>query len=217
MKSNRNYYLAALFPFLGFLILAFWVWKIGRHSGLPFDAALQHLVWSLRSSLATDFFSIYTRIFGDLGGTLFTVVVFIVLLILLKSKERIAAYYFAVSAAIPTAINSLVKFSVHRTRPMTMRLPAFIHQSGYSFASGHSLFATIFFSIIFIIFAPKIKSQAGKWILAIFCLLGLLLVMISRVYVGVHYPSDTIAGFFLGSTWLLLTYPTYKKYLKNCD
>ncbi|MFX3897751.1 phosphatase PAP2 family protein, partial [Streptococcus suis] len=74
------------------------------------------------------------------------------------------------------------------------------------------MFATIIFGSIFFICLGKLKNRSSKILLGILCIILIALIMFSRIFVGVHYPSDTIGGFLEGISILLLTYPTYIKY-----
>ena len=123
-----------------------------------------------------------TNIFGDKGGIIVAVLLALVLYLLFKQKEA------------------------------TIWLAAFANEAGKSFPSGHSIFATIIFGSIFFICLGKLKNRSSKILLGILCIILIALIMFSRIFVGVHYPSDTIGGFLEGISILLLTYPTYIKY-----
>ena len=94
--------------------------------------------------------------------------------------------------------NKLIKVLVQRPRPALEHL---VEQGGYSFPSGHSLSAMAFYGLLIIILLARVK---GKKKFAAAFLLGLLVLLIgfSRIYVGVHYASDVIAGLCEGFVWL---------------
>lgn len=98
------------------------------------------------------------------------------------------------------AINQLLKFIVQRPRPDGFRLAT---ESGYSFPSGHSMVSMAFFGLIIWMVWRYHKHDVMRWVwCAVF---GLMIVMvgISRIYLGVHYASDVVAGFCVSIIWLV--------------
>lgn len=112
------------------------------------------------------------------------------------------------SAIFATLLGQIVKLSVGRERPN----PAFflVDASGYSYPSGHSFGASaVYFSIALLCssITQKFKLQILFFSLAtVFAAL----VGFSRVYLGVHYPSDVLAGISLGIAWSLLSFAIIK-------
>ncbi|EUJ32021.1 PAP2 family protein [Listeria floridensis FSL S10-1187] len=86
-----------------------------------------------------------------------------------------------------------------RPRP----LDRLISISGYSFPSGHAAGAATFYGLLaLVLIFFFIKRKGLKWFVGLTALFIILLIMLSRVYLGVHYPSDVFAGFILGSAVL---------------
>ncbi len=107
----------------------------------------------------------------------------------------------AVSLAGAILISDLVKVLVGRPRPPVEHLQAV---SGASFPSGHSTQASAFwFSSVLAIRAAGMPRGRVRWAAALAALI-VFGVACSRVYLGVHYPSDVIAGVLLGTGWALL-------------
>ena len=95
-------------------------------------------------------------------------------------------------------ISDLVKLLVSRPRPPVEHLQAV---TGSSFPSGHTTQASAFwFSLVFAMPAAGASPKLTR-VTAILALLIVLAVAASRVYLGVHYPSDVIAGMLLGTGW----------------
>ena len=209
--NKKIYYISGAITTLAFLILALFVKIDFTHGPFPFDRPIQTWAFHLQSSSGlTYFFSHMTNIFGDKGGIIVAALLALVLYLLFKQKE--ATIWFAATVVLSLALNTVIKVIIGRERPDIHRLAAFANEAGKSFPSGHSIFATIIFGSIFFICLGKLKNRSSKILLGILCIILIALVMFSRIFVGVHYPSDTIGGFLEGISILLLTYPTYIKY-----
>ena len=209
--NKKIYYISGAITTLAFLILTLFVKIDFTHGPFPFDRPIQTWAFHLQSSSGlTYFFSHMTNIFGDKGGIIVAVLLALVLYLLFKQKE--ATIWFAATVVLSLALNTVIKVIIGRERPDIHRLTAFANEAGKSFPSGHSIFATIIFGSIFFICLGKLKNRSSKILLGILCIILIALVMFSRIFVGVHYPSDTIGGFLEGISILLLTYPAYIKY-----
>jgi undecaprenyl-diphosphatase len=94
----------------------------------------------------------------------------------------------------------ILKLTFHRPRPVPFfDLPA---PASFSFPSGHALFSFCFFAGIAALLSPRLSSQRAKlglWSIAIALILG---IGLSRIYLGVHYPSDVLAGYAAGIVWV---------------
>jgi undecaprenyl-diphosphatase len=108
--------------------------------------------------------------------------------------------------------NEILKLLIDRDRPTLFRLPGFENQTGASYASGHSLFATVVLGALLFIVLTYISKRWLKVLLWIIAIVLSVAVMYSRIYVGVHYPSDTIGGLLLGIAFLGFTYPSFLKF-----
>jgi undecaprenyl-diphosphatase len=92
----------------------------------------------------------------------------------------------------------IVKNIVARIRPEN----AFLTVSGYSFPSGHAVASTVFFTLLIYFFIIKVRSMVFREILVVICVLSIILTSFSRVYLGVHWLSDVLAGIGLGLFWV---------------
>jgi undecaprenyl-diphosphatase len=113
---------------------------------------------------------------------------------------RRGAILVIVTLAGAGLLNGLLKFSFARVRPAAFfdyPLPG-----SPSFPSGHALYAASVFIGLAALLSPRLKHPAlrlGVWSVAIALVL---LVGISRIYLGVHYPSDVLAGYSIGVIWV---------------
>lgn len=152
--------------------------------------------------------SVKTRLFKGitfLASAKFVAILCVILLIIISNK-RIPIAVIA-NMLIMWPLIGGTKNTFKRARPNTNRL---VVEKGYSYISGHTMTATVFYG--FIIFLVIISSLVLplKVIFVILLSLLILLVAYTRVYLGVHYLSDTIGAILFGSSYLLLyIYFTY--------
>jgi membrane-associated phospholipid phosphatase len=99
-------------------------------------------------------------------------------------------------------LNEWIKILVHRHRPFADGW--FVDWSGYSFASGHTIGATLLYGQLALFFIPVIKSRGGRVLLFSAATFVIVLVGFSRIALGAHYLTDVLAGIFLGTSWLAL-------------
>jgi undecaprenyl-diphosphatase len=97
-------------------------------------------------------------------------------------------------------LNELLKILVHRQRPFLEG--SFVDWSGYSFASGHTIGATLLYGQLALFIVPAIKSRHWRALTASAAVLLVLLVGFSRIALGAHYLTDVLAGIFFGILWL---------------
>ena len=97
-------------------------------------------------------------------------------------------------------LNQVLKFIVQRPRPDGYRLAV---ESSYSFPSGHSMISMAFYGLLIWMIWKYERDDVMRHVWC--CLFGLIIVMvgISRIYLGVHYASDVIAGFCVSLIWLV--------------
>jgi membrane-associated phospholipid phosphatase len=119
-------------------------------------------------------------------------------LALVRAGLRQEALAVALSLGGAMLMSDLVKLLVSRPRPPVEHLQAV---NGSSFPSGHATQASAFwFSLVFVMPAAGASPKATR-VAAGVALLIVLAVAASRVYLGVHYPSDVVAGMLLGAGW----------------
>lgn len=104
--------------------------------------------------------------------------------------------------------NHWFKISFERIRPEFDRV---IEITGYSFPSGHAMISLAFFGMLsYLLVQNYTFLQSYKKIIYIITGLFIFMVGFSRVYLGVHYPTDVFGGYLAGATWLLVCVLLYK-------
>jgi undecaprenyl-diphosphatase len=120
-----------------------------------------------------------------------------------EGQKRVAL--FAVGSLTGGALMSLL-LKEYFQRPRPEVVPHLREVMSTSFPSGHAMGAAVVFLTLAVIFVKAFRSRRAK----AFCLgLGIFLALIvgaSRVYVGVHYPTDVAGGWLAGSAWALATW-----------
>jgi undecaprenyl-diphosphatase len=136
-----------------------------------------------------------------LGNALVSVVlVGIAILFLWLTRHRWSVLLLAVAALGGTLINNGLKYAIDRPRPDIVE--ALTGVATPSFPSGHAMNAFIMYaSVAYVVgrLEPSRRLRLATWLVAAALIAG---VGASRVYLGVHYPSDVLAGFLGGAAWL---------------
>jgi membrane-associated phospholipid phosphatase len=110
------------------------------------------------------------------------------------------AVLVAAAALGGVALDEVMKLHFKRSRP---DVPwALVHEHSFSFPSGHSVLAMVMYGVIVYKTQDKLHSKWAKAALMLGALLMVVGIGVSRVYLGVHYPSDVAGGYFVGAVWL---------------
>ena len=99
------------------------------------------------------------------------------------------------------ALNFALKEIVQRPRPEGFRL---IAETGYSFPSGHSMVAVAFYGFLIWLIIRYEEDRLQRWIWSLALFFVVIMIGISRVYLGVHYFSDVVAGYCVAAVWLVI-------------
>jgi undecaprenyl-diphosphatase len=121
-----------------------------------------------------------------------------VILFIGKNWWRLLALFLAV--AIGQAVLNILKVIFQRPRPKTD-----MYVFSYSFPSGHVFSATVIYGFCIYLTFRFIKNATVKWMVSALLALLILLIGFSRVYLGVHWLSDVLAGYATGFAWLLFS------------
>jgi len=134
-----------------------------------------------------------------LGYNVLIVEMVIAFVVFAKLRWRRAAVWLAVAMTGALLLDLALKYAYHRPRPTAFFGVA---PSSYSFPSGHALCSLCFYGVLAGLLSARIKSTA--WRVAVWTAAAVLIVAIglSRIYLGVHYPSDVLAGYLAATVWV---------------
>ena len=148
------------------------------------------------------------KMITNFGGAMVLSITTLLLLIIIKDKK--IGVGILINLCTATGLNLILKSLLQRPRPTEFRI---INEIGYSFPSGHSMISMAFYGFIIYLIYEKVKNKYIKW--TSITLLSILIVMIgfSRIYLGVHYVSDVLAGFLFSIAYLIVYIGIINKYL----
>lgn len=168
----------------------------------PLGGADQQIASWFHAHLTRTFVAVL-RVLSEPGSSEWVgIVLFLGLLFFVWRRAWPAAVTFVVAVPGGMLLNELLKLAVQRHRPY-LEGP-FVDWSGYSFASGHTIGATLLYGQFVLFLLPLMKSK--RWqSLTIFLAAALVLsVGFSRIALGAHYLSDVLAAMFFGTFWLIV-------------
>ena len=192
---------------IGILIFATMVVMLLTNNVTGLDNSIYNIIISSKSDAMTMFMTIITM----MCNTEFIIVATLLLILLIKNKK--IGGMIASNVVLCSVINTIIKHIFLRPRPVGIKL---IEQGGYSFPSGHSMMAVAFYGLlIYIIWNTKWRNVWKLFTTTLLVIL-ILLIGISRIYVGVHFASDVIAGLSISLSYLIIFIELiYKRVIKK--
>lgn len=160
-----------------------------------FDAAVRGWVHQLASPLLTQ-----VMVAVSAMGSEVLVAVFVVsVVVFLRMKWRRAAVWMLFTMAGGLILQVVLKLGFRRTRPV-----AFfgVEPHSYSFPSGHSLMSFCIYGVLAGLLAARIKSPKLRVLIWAVAAVLVGAIGLSRIYLGVHYPSDVLAGYLAAAVWV---------------
>lgn len=203
--TSRNTAIAGLIFAIPFILIVIML-AANRSLVNQIDYNIGSILHNLRNAQRNEI-AIGVTTIGDVWSQ--TAITFMTVTLLLTLKEFKAALWYGVTVLIGAAgINAYMKSVFGRIRPDYIE--HLVHETTYAFPSGHAMGTTIVFGgIAFIIYRLYKRQRGFTTLAAIFCLSTAFLIGLSRVYLGVHYPTDVLGGFSLGAAWLFFSIAVY--------
>lgn len=161
---------------------------------LSIDQSILVLVPGIRTSELTSVFKFFTFL---AGWQMIVIIASVTFFLLIWLKQRFSALIFATTLAFAELIGLALKELVARPRPNPALSIA--TESSYSFPSGHTLAATVIFGMIAYFLTKSVRLRLNKFLIFLIYAITVVAVGLSRIYLGVHYPSDVVASLLLGA------------------
>ncbi|MGN7165720.1 phosphatase PAP2 family protein [Paenibacillus cellulositrophicus] len=174
-----------------------------------FDQSIIDAVQGMENEGLTRIMKGFTFLGSSLVATLLSVIAFLFLWLVLRHRKELLMFLLSVGGS--EIWNVIIKNWMQRQRPNTHRL---IEISGFSFPSGHSMAAFALYGTLTYLLWRHIPALAGRIAMIVIGVALTLLIGISRIYLGVHYPSDVFGGYLASATWLMLSIYIFEKYWK---
>lgn len=132
-------------------------------------------------------------------GTVVLMIVAVAALFLILTQHKYSAILLLASTLGGLVLNGVLKFGFNRPRP-SLFVPT-VHAVSSSFPSGHAMSAAIVYTTVAYLAARLHKRKWARWLVMTAAFIIIASISISRMYLGVHYPSDVIAGVVIGVAW----------------
>ncbi len=200
-----------LFVWLLSLFTFYWLfYGVETNALIPFDNKIINQFYLSRSPLLTNLMIVISALGREIPiifGALFTFALFFII------KHQKEALIFAFITGLAPLMSTILKLIFHRPRP-----PLYLHTQftnlDFSFPSGHAFGSLVFyFTLSYFVYYLTKSEKLGLCIFVLSIIL-VSLIGISRIYLGVHYPTDVLAGFAGGIFWLSSLFLINKKFVK---
>ncbi len=156
------------------------------------DESVFSFLYTYHTPRGIQAMSYITDFFDPVHVLMYTIAL---ILLLWLHKKNTHLYQFVFAMGTGAIIIFLLKYGLRVPRPSH----ALIQETGYSFASGHAAISAIFFVLIGYMYKNHISNVFLKYSFLALCVAMVFLVSISRVYLGVHYFTDVLAGVAIGA------------------
>jgi undecaprenyl-diphosphatase len=202
-------WLTAALAFSAFVIWAFFKLadEVLEGDSRAFDKAV--LLWIHRN--VPDWLDGPMRLVTALGDYYVVVpLLAVAVFVFYRRGWRLSAVLLVVSTGGSVVLTPVLKGVFQRARPELIE--SGYQASFYSFPSGHATVAVGFYGMLTVILAYRLRG-AARWAVAVCGLLLVLLIGFSRLYLGVHYPTDILAGYLSALLWLVCVGGVYALWL----
>jgi undecaprenyl-diphosphatase len=191
---------------IGFGIIAL---LIGRDLISSFDLSVISTVQGWENPLLTVIMERFTWLGSTLVVVILAIGIMIFLAVVLGHRKELLLFLAIIGGA--PLLNIVLKSFFRRERPNIHRLA---EEATYSFPSGHSMAAFALYGGLVYLLWRHVGSKTGRSILITAGSIIVLFIGVSRIYLGVHYPSDVIGGYLASGMWLGLSIGIYQGYVK---
>lgn len=207
MNNKYKEYIKYTILILCSVIFAIFTYKVVADKTIYIDRIVYNYISNnIINKNRTEIVKVITNITSPI------MVIITVLILVLAIKDKKIKISLVINLLGITIINNLIKVIIARPRPEINKL---VTETGYSFPSGHSITSMVFYGYLVYLTYKYINNKKIKIPLIIFLILLIPTIGLSRIYLGVHYASDVLCGFLLGTIYLILFISISKKYLER--
>ncbi len=172
------------------------------------DIHIDLTIYSFISKYISNNLTSTVKILTNLGSALIVIGIAIIVLIFYKNKRY--GLFMSINLVTITLLQLILKSIFARSRPVDINL---IEETGYSFPSGHSLTVMAFYGfIIYLIYISKLNKKSKIIYISLFSLI-ILVVGLSRIYLGVHFFTDVLGAFTFAISYLIIYTNIIKRWL----
>ena len=204
MKDKQTFMMKGSFALLLFMIIGYIV-KFYPEMLVSFDQPIQT---AIRGDLPETLTLLFRAITHLIDIPVIISWVLIVAFIFYRKQWKMESYLMLGNLTLAGILIVTFKNIYQRPRPEILHL---VEEKGFSFPSGHSLSVTIMVGTLIVILSQRIKNTTWRKVVQILLSLYIFSVLVSRIYLGVHYPSDVIASLCVGLGVLFMEFPFYDK------
>lgn len=172
-----------------------------------FDLPIIEFVQGLETPWLTVVLKAFTWIGSAYGVVPITLIICAILFYGINEKKR--AIFFAFSIVSTIILNESLKLYFVRDRPEIYRL---MDAGGFSFPSGHTMMAFSLYGMIVYVTWRHLKETKQRIFIMILATFIAFLIAISRIYVGVHFPSDIVGGFAASTCWITIIITAFHRF-----
>lgn len=207
MKLKTQLLIAFLISLVSLLAFSVMAILVKKNTIVSFDSKIISFVQGLESPWLTSIM----RFFTFIGDTVPVIILSIVSIILLYKvlNHRTELILFTTVMFGANILFLALKMFFQRARPDLHRLA---EATNYSFPSGHATMAFSLYGVLTFILWRHINTSFKRTIHIIVSSIVILSIGISRIYLGVHFPSDILAGYFISAFWLMLAIGFFQRY-----
>lgn len=202
----RNMLILAFVMLGAYIVLAT---LVINHMTMDFDTSVRNFVIDHRVSWLNPVIILITKC-----GNPKSVIAVLIVLALIPASRRLGLET-AAGSIVALGIYKIMKYTIRRPRPSSAQW--LVMESGFSFPSGHSMNLLVTYGIVIFLIHWYYRDKKFAKPLSIF--LGILIACIglSRVYVGVHYPTDVMGGWLFGGFYLIIYILVFERIKEYAD
>lgn len=190
------------------LVFSIMAYLISTRDVITFDTVIREWFYSLRGSGVNEIVIAITHM-----GNWRAVVAVVALLVILKNTRMKIGLPLAISSTVTLGIYKALKLTFQRARPDEIfRL---IPESGFSFPSGHSLNVLFTYGMLIFLINRHVEDKKTKKIATSVLTILIICIGLSRIFVGVHYPTDVVGGWSMAMALLMLFSIIYDEVIKR--